>query len=1132
MSTKLRKTTSAVRLALETGILRDVAAPKHRPLFLPRLLAAEAAAMRNKVVGFDESFAKVLHWADLVESGALNQNETEIDGDFLNCIFGQALGYPSSVEKPEAFNRRKHPPIGGADKPDGALGKFAPNQPDEFFAVIELKSIGTDLDHDKSQGRTPVNQLWDYLNLVPQCPWGILSNYATIRLYHRDRTPRVYEEFRFIDLRDPEAFARFYYVFHRDSILGNRQVKPRTVALLSDSRARQREVGDKLYEHYSNNRQLLIEYLIDQKKYSENDAIAAAQKLIDRVVFIAFCDDRGLLPPETLKKAGMPPASFTSATNPVWQQFKALFGMIDKGNESYGIPPFNGGLFSTNKLVDDLELPDGHPVTKFFVSLDTYDFRDEVNVDVLGNLFEKSITELEKFRAVGLYATGGPATQQDAPQMPKSALRKRFGVYYTPPDFTREIVERTVGATIAERLSNLPTVEAKLAALQTITVCDPACGSGAFLIAAYERFKDAYEDLAKEARIAGNEKLGTEIDARYPDDIVTGNLFGVDLSREAVEITQLSLWLQTARKDKTLANLSRNIVCGNSLVSDSSVHARALCWQTAFPAIFGKGGFDLVIGNPPWERMKLQQREFFALGAPDIASAVSAATRRSLIEKTELQRPDLFARFTKASTDAEKTLAYARSCGRFPLTAQGDVNTYMLFAELARTIVHPDGRVGLLVPSGIATDKTTADFFIDLIDTQTLHTLFDFENKQGHFEDVHRAFKFSILVTGGMNRKSAAADFVFFAHNVAELADPNRHIRLTAKDLKLLNPNTKTCPIFRTTRDCELTKTVYRRVPVLVDRNRSEGGNPWGVRFVTMFHQTNDADHFREAADLARQGFKLEGNQWRSGKRRMLPLYEAKMVQAYDHRAAGVRIEAGNWMRQGQTDDTTLVDHQNPEFVVQPRYWVDSGTVASVGGDGPWTIGYKDVTSSTNQRTMIAAMLPACAAVNSAPLIRSPLPARRQACLLANLNSLALDFVARQKVGGLHLNFFIVEQLPVFPPDAYDERCPWDRKQTLGQWISERVLRLTCTSNDMKPLAQAADFKPGIVKWKEEERAELLAELDAAYFRLYGLNWDDVSYVLTTFQAIRDEDLKAGTEPHPGEGATRTRIHTAWDMLG
>jgi len=282
-----------------------------------------------------------------------------------------------------------------------------------------------------------------------------------------------------------------------------------------------------------------------------------------------------------------------------------------------------------------------------------------------------------------------------------------------------------------------------------------------------------------------------------------------------------------------------------------------------------------------------------------------------------------------------------------------------------------------------------------------------------------------------------------------------------------------------------------------------------------MFDQTNDAELFRAAEELLKEGFKVDGNRWRKGKQTYLPLYEAKMIQAYDHRAASVIVEPGNWVRQGQTEPTTQVLHQNPEFLAQPRWWVEDAEADRVLGGQvrPAYLCYKDVTSPTNQRTMIAAMIPHVAVANSAPLV---LPGehvgpRRVLCLLANLNSVALDFVARQKVGGVHLNFFIVNQLPLFPPDRYEDRCPWSKRLKLERWISDRVLKLTCTADDMRPLAEAAGFDPPVHRWNPTERADLMAELDAAFFHLYGLDADDAAYILGTFRRSTGGEADSGS---------------------
>ncbi|MCX5647174.1 MAG: hypothetical protein NTZ17_21200 [Phycisphaerae bacterium] len=297
-----------------------------------------------------------------------------------------------------------------------------------------------------------------------------------------------------------------------------------------------------------------------------------------------------------------------------------------------------------------------------------------------------------------------------------------------------------------------------------------------------------------------------------------------------------------------------------------------------------------------------------------------------------------------------------------------------------------------------------------------------------------------------------------------------------------------------------------------------------------MFHQSADAELFHTPDQLSKDGFKRDGPRWKKGKQVFLPLYEAKMIQMYDHRAASVIVDDSNWMRQGQTDATSLVQHQNPEFFVEPRWWAPRESVMNSLGQTtpPALLAFKKVTSPTNQRTMIAAFIPIAGVVDSTHLIAfgNGIDARAQCCLLANLNALTLDYLARQKIGNVNLNFYLVEQFPLLPPDSYVRACPWQRRRTLQRWISERVLKLTCVSNDMKPLAEAAGFKPLIHKWDPSERAELQAELDAAFFLLYGIRREDVEHILSTFNGIRKESEGLLTG-----GTTSERILACYDKF-
>jgi len=1135
-------------------------------LIIERLLDSAVAPERSADV-FDDHFEaaqKVFtRWADLDTAGELDRMaETQLQGDFLRDFFGDALNYVRFAQGLSEWQMEQHwsiPDFGTT--PDGILGFFKPASERRPTVVIELKGPGANLDRDRFSGRTPVDQLWDYLNSLPGCRWGILSNMVSFRLYERNHTKQRFEHFTLQGLSDERNARRFYYLFERGGLLGLPKVNraARAAALLDESDHKQLDVSDKLYELYSRNRISLIQHLHRTLGHGIDDAIAMAQRLIDRIIFIAFCEDRALLPPHLLRTAHEQFSPLLDVVNPRWQNFKGLFRWIDRGHPSIGLETgYNGGLFAKSP-VDDLDLPDV-PWTNFFKTVGEFDFRDEVNLDVLGHLFERSITELERLRRGEIFVLNGRAEDESGPTMPQSAQRKRMGIYYTPPAFTSRIVELTVDRVIAERFEaaalrhgaskadaaagalpdSLAFWRECLDILRRLKVCDPACGSGAFLFQAYNCLAQRYDEVIKSLERLGDPQA-TRLDAEIAETILGENLYGVDLSAEAIEITQLALWIRTATRDRKLSSLAQHIVHGNSLVHDAQAHPDGFDWRARFPEVFERpeGGFDCIIGNPPWERMKLQEREFFAVSAPEIATATDAAKRRRLIARLEKENPELFAAYEEALAEAQAALDYARKSGEYPLTGKGDINTYAVFAELASRLVSPQGRVGLLVPSGIASDNTTKDFFASLVDAKRLACLYDFENRKFIFPDVDNRFKFSILGFTGESLPATEADFVFFAHQMEDIADAKRHIALTAEDIALLNPNTRTCPIFRSRRDAEITKGIYERVPVLIDHSRREGGNPWGVRFMRMFDQTNDAELFVDAKSLKAKRYRLEGNRWVKGGKTYLPLYEAKMVQMFDHLAAGVVIDEKNWVRQGQTDATSLVEHQNPEFAVMPRFWVEETAVGEALGEAlpAAMLCFKDVTSPTNQRTMIAAMLPSSGVVNSAPIVFAQASVRLQSCLLANLNSFIYDYVARQKVSNVHLNFFIVEQLPTLPTEQYEEKCPWAKKTKLADWISERVLKLTCTAEDMLPLAEAAEFTGGdlkaykgrLNKWKPEERAELMAQLDAAYFILYGLSRDDAAYVLSTFSKT---DLPDRAHPGLSAPSIAQRVLSAYDALG
>ena len=638
-------------------------------------------------------------------------------------------------------------------------------------------------------------------------------------------------------------------------------------------------------------------------------------------------------------------------------------------------------------------------------------------------------------------------------------------------------------------------------------------------------------------------------------------------------------------------------------------------WHLAFPEVFeggGGGGFDCVLGNPPWERVKLQEKEWFAERSPEIADAPNAAARKRMIRAIADDDPELYRAFLDALRQSEGWSHLMRNTGRYPLCGRGDINLYAVFAETMRTVLNDRGRAGCVLPTGIATDDTTKRFFQDVVKTRALASLFDFENKGIFFPDVHRNYKFCLFTAGrGLRPTVDRAEFVFFAHAVDALRDPERRFGLSPDDIALLNPNTHTCPIFRSGQDAELTKAIYRRVPVLIREARDGQAeeNPWGIRFSAMFHMANDSHRFHTRERLEADGWQLAGNVFRKGGVEYLPLYEAKMIHQFDHRWASFRVEGGKTV----SADVPLSDKQDPGFAVLPRYWVearevhkripvrsttgrnpdpprtaglpvsletpsslqpsqtlcdgdeggnanllgarpsgpqwvegprsqgtasahtqeaggpytqragvphtqDTGSLPSAeashvgpsrslarrlpavatdsGGrysagieasdpaeDHPskasprWLMGWRDITRSVEKRTTIADIIPLAAVGDQLLLMYPTTTTRLAAAMLGALNSFIFDFVARQKLSGIHLKYFTMKQTPVLPPDVYSD--------TEQEFMVPRVLELLYTGDDLRDFACDCGWNGPPFPWDEKRRFLLRCELDAAFFHLY-----------------------------------------------
>ena len=594
-------------------------------------------------------------------------------------------------------------------------------------------------------------------------------------------------------------------------------------------------------------------------------------------------------------------------------------------------------------------------------------------------------------------------------------------------------------------------------------------------------------------------------------------------------------------------------LAANALINRARALARRetfFHWWTSFPTVFGAGntgGFDAVIGNPPWDRIKLQEVEWFSERDLSIASQPRAADRKRLIDDLKMDKTPLWDSYNEASERAEanaRVLGNGKAgSGDYPLLGGGDVNLYSLFVERAQALCAKDGLVALLTPSGIAADKGAAAFFRSISSTGRLGALFDFENRKVFFPDVHASFKFSALVFGGSARKFAQTRCAFYLHQLAEIDEPARVLQLGAEDFERVNPNTGAAPIFRHRRDADITLKLYSQHPVLV----KHGGNSaslgkldevkaWPVKYVTMFHMTNDSHLFLRAEELKKHGWKPGAfNHWEKDGSKAVPLYEGKMVQMFDHRAADVVMHNENLHRAAQQEAIVASEKALPGRYPTPQYWVresDSGDVAGMG----YCLAFKDVTAPTNMRTMIAAMTPSGGFGNTLPILLPAGPdaqttyARSASLLLANLSCYAFDFVARQKVQGQHLNWFVVEQLPVVTPPRFNEPLPaafaaamraaglmngHHQHPTVADFAVPQVLALSYTAHDMAPFARDLGYvdAQGQVLlpfvWNDEERRRRMAALDALFFHLYGLDAADAAYIMDSFPIVREQDEKA-----------------------
>jgi hypothetical protein len=1299
---------------------------------------------------------------------ASGPNEATTEQDLVWPVL-EALGWSDYLTQQNLSDK------GRVDVPDGLLfinaeAKAKANEhPQEWkryefgAAVVESKRWGRAL--DRAEGRrgadrdTPSTQLLRYLRRIDDFTsgalrWGILTNGARWRLYYAGARSTI-DEYLELDLSRIMALDGdlldtgisederghwlrvFATVFSRAAF---ERTAPAAPSFLERARKDAAFYEERVAKSLSD--------LVFVRLYPAlgkavakaapadaplDDVRQATLILLYRLLFILYAEDRGLLPVKdprfddyALRGARLDVGrrkdegdTFSSVARHIWARFSSLSEMIDKGDPSVGLPPYNGGLFSdAQPLLSTIRL--GDDVMAEALDILSWENRDgrrryinyrDLSVQQLGSIYER-LLEFELVRE----------EDGELDIRPNIFARKNSGSYYTPDELVLLILDETLAPLIADahtafrnRLDSLKKSDSEdyaftqlqavdpAKAITRLRVCDPAMGSGHFLVSLVDRLTNHALDAVAEAAALAMQELELEYESPVSEEVRTVRatirenaqsggwnvaeeqlddpqlvkrmvlkrcVYGADKNPMAVELAKVSLWLHTFTVGAPLSFIDHHLAAGDSLfglwvrdaidkagkggelflheplkraqtqarvmetieaLTDAEIgeahrsaemwegveaqtgeldgfvsftHAldwlaagkkgdelkahkalraqwldgvfgdpmpvargrkapkggnpedaeafteiwqaarelieeeRFLNWQIHFPGVWTnwgsaelEGGFDAVVGNPPWDRFEFEEVPWFEARDRAIALAASGAKRKAAIKALKNEGAGLWQDYQKAIGRMAMATRIAKGSIIYSTLNKGKLNLYKLFVERAHRLVKPNGMVGLLTPSGIAADMSSSGFYKAIATGGHLKSLYDFENKKVFFPDVHASFKFCVMAFSP-SRTFKAAQCAFYLHSVGELANPDQCFPITAADFARVNPNTGTAPIFRTRRDMELTTAIYANAPVLVDKSGAEEVKAWPVKYAQMINMTSDSHLFRTREELedSEGAWPIGGNRWQSAAGEWVPLYEGKMVQAFDHRAASVVINPDNLNRPARPLPATQEQSVDPDWLADPQFWIqpEEGLASA-----PFSLCFKDVTAPTNVRTMIASLLPTGAAGNTVPLIdleldKGETKGAKLALLAGNLNSLSFDFVARQKVQGQHLNWYIIEQLPVIPPDVYTRQFG---PKSAAEIVREAVLELTYTAHDMAPFARDMGYVDdnGEVlppfSWDEDRRLALRAKLDALYFILYGVfdpadrarSRDDVEYIYSTFPIVERQERAA----HDGQYRSR-----------
>ena len=1165
--------------------------------------------------------------------------------------------------------------------------------------IIHTVAPGQDLDKKIANGRgvkSPHDSLQVYLNESTEDIWGVVTNGIVLRIlrdYYHTYT-KGYVEFDLEAIFEERSFSDFlalYRLVHPSRFIPDEEGIPPLEHFYKISLAAGEKIGDELRENVKKAIEalgygFLTKELKDKMIKDPEECKAYYQEILHviyRIMFLMFAEQRGMLPTRdslyaeaysiTRLREKAEKTKRRDRHYDLWNGLLVTFDMIKKGvddpESKITVFGYNGSLFDDGKIKQLKNLKCENTGILSAIRNLTY-FESEktqqrisyvdLGVEEIGSIYESLLDYTPKILDEDVVINGVLYTDGLFFLDPKGAARKSTGSYYTDPRLINELIYSALKPVLEDRLSGKESVKEKEEALLSIKVCDPACGSGAFLIAA--------------TNFLGKELAKIRTDTEYPPDkeerkarrdVLQHCIYGVDLNSMAVELAKVSLWINACVKDMPLNFLDHHIKWGNSLIGttpeliekgipdeaftavtgddkefvkkivkinrdqrkvrtleevekeleerkyviefeelsdieerkpddvdrkrekyNSIVHSPGLRhrkmianawtaaffwplhsndphpptegilrvikkdktgesvdkqilqkaeelaneykffhWYLEFPDVFSgdNHGFDCVLGNPPWDKIQPEEKKFFVDILPEIAKTKIASERKKLIADLYHKDPVAYQHWIKYKSSIEATSKFIKQSHLFPLTSKGNLNTYRIFSELASDIINAYGREGLIVQSGLATDQTGKIFFVDKLSKGCIIKFLDFENRGNFFPDVHAQFRFALMTLGSRaSTKDKSAIFGWLLLDMEEIMESERLIKLTLGDVFLFNPNSGTCPAFRSQKDLDINRIIYLSGQHIYINKEKRFGR---IGFQgELFNMTRDSNKFIDFQNA-------EGGNY-------LALYEAKCIHQFDHRYAG------------QIDDDFVEYNDemkiNSCFFMTPRSVVQEKEVriraSKQGIYHNWMCGFRSVSSSTNERTSIFAVFPFAAVGNSINLILGLKPLE-VVYLVSNGNSFIFDYACRQKMSGMNLNIWIMQQLPIIPLDRYIPE--------LSNLIIPRMVELTYTAWDLQPFAQdilrevgqetwnrwfvnvpihtsspPSDqaVAPAPFVWNEKHRAELRAELDSIYFHLYRISREMTSYIMETFPIVKRKD-----EEKYGEFRTKELILKYYD---